>query len=65
MSGNSGSASAGTIVFAIDRVFNAPRERVWQAWTEAEQLKSWWDRKAARWKSAGSSSGPGASSTTR
>jgi uncharacterized protein YndB with AHSA1/START domain len=26
----------------ITRVFNAPRERVWQAWTEPERIKCWW-----------------------
>lgn len=24
------------------RAFNAPRERVWNAWTDPEQLKRWW-----------------------
>jgi uncharacterized protein YndB with AHSA1/START domain len=28
--------------FAISRVFDAPRDRVWKAWTEAERLKQWW-----------------------
>lgn len=28
--------------FEITRVFDAPRDRVWQAWTEAERLKKWW-----------------------
>ncbi len=28
--------------FVITRVFDAPRERVWKAWTEAERLKQWW-----------------------
>jgi uncharacterized protein YndB with AHSA1/START domain len=28
--------------FVISRVLDAPRERVWQAWTQAEQLKQWW-----------------------
>ena len=27
--------------FVTTRVFDAPRERVWQAWTEAERLKHW------------------------
>ena len=31
--------------FVITRVFDAPRERVWQAWTEAERLKQWWSPK--------------------
>ncbi len=26
----------------ITRVFDAPRERVWQAWTDPEQVKRWW-----------------------
>ena len=28
--------------FVISRVLDAPRERVWKAWTEAEHLKHWW-----------------------
>ena len=31
--------------FEIKRVFDAPRDRVWQAWTEAERLKQWWGPK--------------------
>ena len=31
--------------FIISRVFDAPRERVWKAWTEAERLKQWWGPK--------------------
>ena len=31
--------------FTITRVFDAPRERVWQAWTEPERLKHWWGPK--------------------
>jgi uncharacterized protein YndB with AHSA1/START domain len=27
---------------ALERVLNAPRHRVWQAWTEPERLKKWW-----------------------
>lgn len=29
----------------ITRVFDAPLERVWQAWTDPEQLKLWWGPK--------------------
>ena len=29
----------------ITRVFDAPRERVWKAWTEPEQVKRWWGPK--------------------
>lgn len=28
--------------FAITRVFDASRDKVWQAWTEEERLKQWW-----------------------
>ena len=31
--------------FVISRTFDAPRERVWQAWTEVEHLKRWWGPK--------------------
>ncbi|MEK6210121.1 MAG: SRPBCC domain-containing protein [Pseudomonadota bacterium] len=31
--------------FVITRVFDAARERVWKAWTEAERLKQWWGPK--------------------
>ena len=29
----------------IERIFAAPRERLWQAWTNPEQLKRWWGPK--------------------
>lgn len=31
-----------TAPFVISRVYDAPRDRVWKAWTEAERLKKWW-----------------------
>ena len=31
--------------FVISRVFDATREIVWKAWTEAEHLKHWWGPK--------------------
>jgi uncharacterized protein YndB with AHSA1/START domain len=31
--------------FEISRVVDAPRDRVWQAWTETERLKQWWGPK--------------------
>ena len=31
--------------FEITRSFKAPRDRVWKAWSEAEQLKHWWGPK--------------------
>ena len=30
----------------ITRVFDAPREMVWKAWTEPEQLMRWWGPKS-------------------
>ena len=30
---------------ALTRVFDAPRELVWKAWTEAERLAHWWGPK--------------------
>jgi uncharacterized protein YndB with AHSA1/START domain len=29
----------------ITRILNAPRERVWQAWTEPEHIRKWWGPK--------------------
>lgn len=29
----------------LTRVFDAPRERVWRAWTEPEQLVRWWGKR--------------------
>jgi uncharacterized protein YndB with AHSA1/START domain len=34
--------------FVISRVFDAPREAVWQAWTEPERLKQWWGPKGSK-----------------
>src|ERR1700682_4676417 len=31
--------------FVISRVFDAPRDQVWKAWTEAERMKKWWGPK--------------------
>jgi uncharacterized protein YndB with AHSA1/START domain len=31
--------------FETSRVFDAPRDKVWKAWTEAERLKQWWGPK--------------------
>ncbi|TLZ73408.1 MAG: hypothetical protein E6K14_05465 [Methanobacteriota archaeon] len=47
-----GKAKANELV--IERVFDAPRERVWKAWTQPEQAKRWWGPKgftAPYWKS--------------
>lgn len=31
--------------FVIKRAFNAPLKRMWQAWTEPEQMAQWWGPK--------------------
>lgn len=31
--------------FVIQRTFDAPRQLVWKAWSEAEQLQTWWGPK--------------------
>jgi uncharacterized protein YndB with AHSA1/START domain len=31
--------------FAISRVFDAPRDLVWEAFTERERLAQWWGPK--------------------
>ena len=33
---------------AITRVYDAPRERVWAAWTEPERLAAWWGKRGWR-----------------
>ena len=30
---------------SITRVFDAPREEVWRAWTEPERIARWWGRR--------------------
>lgn len=39
------SVRTGEQEIVITRVFNAPRELVWKAWTEAESLAQWWGPK--------------------
>jgi len=34
--------STATQPFVTSRVFDAPRDKMWKAWTEVEQLKKWW-----------------------
>jgi len=33
--------------FTLDRTFDAPRELVWRAWTDAESLAQWWGPKGS------------------
>ena len=42
----SGTAEAADREFVITRVFDAPRELVWKAWTEPKQMARWWGPKA-------------------
>ena len=37
-------ASVGEREIHIERVFNAPRAKVWRAYTEPELVKQWWGR---------------------
>ena len=34
-----------TLDLVLTRIFNASREKVWEAWTNPEQLKKWWGPK--------------------
>ncbi len=34
--------------FVISRLFDAPRDVVWKAWTEPERLKHWWGPKGVK-----------------
>ncbi len=51
--------------FVISRVFDAPRNLVWQAWIEPERLAQWWGPKGCTIRVVRSISAPAASSTTR
>jgi uncharacterized protein YndB with AHSA1/START domain len=37
--------STNTPEIVIERIFNAPRELVWHAWTQREHLMKWWGPK--------------------
>jgi uncharacterized protein YndB with AHSA1/START domain len=34
--------------FEMTRILQAPRARVWQAWTDADQLQEWWGPKGCK-----------------
>ena len=38
-------AAAGERMLVMTRVFDAPRELVWKAWTDPEMLMKWWGPK--------------------
>src|SRR5262250_2596950 len=56
MPGSDDSAAAGATLsrpeLCITRVFETPRELVFQAWTDVERLARWWGPKGFRWVSA-------------
>lgn len=35
-------AKSDSTTLVYERIINAPRERVWQAWTDPRQLEKWW-----------------------
>ena len=45
MSNSSAVMPSQTDIFAISRVFDAPRQRLWKAWTDCKELKRWWGPK--------------------
>ncbi len=44
---NNGTDKPAERPFVISRTFDAPRERMWKAWTERERLMHWSGRKAS------------------
>jgi uncharacterized protein YndB with AHSA1/START domain len=36
------------VSFTITRIYRAPREAVWRAWTEPEQIAAWWGKRGWR-----------------
>jgi uncharacterized protein YndB with AHSA1/START domain len=40
--GNKRGSAAAASILTIKRIFDAPREQVWKAWTEPERMKLWW-----------------------
>jgi uncharacterized protein YndB with AHSA1/START domain len=52
---------SGTSAFIISRVFDAPRELVWKAFTEPEHMKQWWGPKGFRVQAAKMDFRPGGS----
>lgn len=45
MNGPTGTTKPTGKELLITRTFDAPRELVWQAWTEPERVKKWWGPK--------------------
>ena len=36
------------VEFTIRRTFDAPLDRVWQAWTDSERMAKWWGPKGCK-----------------
>jgi uncharacterized protein YndB with AHSA1/START domain len=45
MSPNKSDAAAKSLDFVLSRVFDAPRDLVWKAFTDPERMKHWWGPK--------------------
>ncbi|HET6329435.1 MAG TPA: SRPBCC family protein [Holophagaceae bacterium] len=45
-------ALAGGPAFTLSRTYDAPRDRVWQAWTEGGRLARWWGPKGLKMRAA-------------
>jgi uncharacterized protein YndB with AHSA1/START domain len=45
--------------FVLTRVFDAPRQRVWEAWSEGERLAKWWGPKGFQMRVANCDFRPG------
>jgi predicted 3-demethylubiquinone-9 3-methyltransferase (glyoxalase superfamily)/uncharacterized protein YndB with AHSA1/START domain len=45
--GKKSPAASAAREFTISRTFDAPRDLVWKAWTEAERMAQWWGPKGA------------------
>ena len=52
-------AAAANGAFVITRIFDAPLNLVWKAWSEAEQLQTWWGPKGCSIKVANLEFRPG------
>jgi uncharacterized protein YndB with AHSA1/START domain len=43
------SSPAAEDAFTLTRIFNAPRDLVWKAWTDLEDLRHWWGPRGYTW----------------
>ncbi|MES2752769.1 MAG: SRPBCC domain-containing protein [Pseudomonadota bacterium] len=63
MASSQAAAAADTVSkeFVIERVFDAPRDLVWKAWTEKDRLMQWWGPKGFKMVNARLDLKPGGS----